>query len=711
MRRLFLALVFPFLLYASDVEVLASFVDVNGSIMTASGDVVVFYDDMMISADYLRYDRDKKIIDLWGEVHMLKDALYYALGNEVHIDIENKTRIHTPLYLHEKTNQTWLSAKSAASFDKVYKLKKATISSCNPENPDWRMEYSSGTYDSQEKYIDMFNVVLFAGDIPFFYLPYIGFSTDDTRRSGLLRPSAGWSEFEGWFYEQPLYIVLSDRMDLELRYQHRERRGEGWFLDFRFVDSPNSRGHINLGYFQEQNNDAKKFGWVNEEHRGASVDYIRTHLFDKYFGADTRDMLYADIDLYNDIDYVNLQLRTGQMGATQTVTTSRVNYNLAGNEHAFGVYGKYFFDSRSLNDPTITNDETLQELPKVQYHKYVNDLLVDNLTYSLDLTTNFRSRPELTNSTESVIAVPLTYTLPLFDDYLNVMFTENMVLSSIAFSNVEMQDKPVGYYEGGTYLSSSQMLNINTDLIKKYDQTTHAIRFGATYLFPGLERMEGFYENKYEQFNRIGRCTPGDLCEFTQRSIEPVQRQVNVDFTQYLFDNSGREWFYHKARQPISVEGETSYRVFENEMRLTLLNGLMLYNDSFYNHDFQKIEKMSSSIGYTNSYVTTMITNLWQYNPYNDQESDFYTYMLSMRPNKFLTLSGNYAYDNMLKVVTNWQTSIQMQKRCWAFTLRYAENIIPTSESSIIDRFIYASVELRPFGGIDYDYRMIQERE
>ena len=99
------------------------------------------------------------------------------------------------------------------------------------------MEFSSTDYNSDTKWLNIYNARLYVGDILVFYSPYFGYSSDNTRRTGLLMPSVGFSADEGIYYEQPIYIAEQNWWDLELKPQIRTNRGYGGYSTFRFVDS------------------------------------------------------------------------------------------------------------------------------------------------------------------------------------------------------------------------------------------------------------------------------------------------------------------------------------------------------------------------------------------------------------------------------------------------------------------------------------------
>lgn len=686
---------------ATDMEVIGGCVDSNETAFHAKDDVNVIYDDMIISAETMLYDRNKTTIDIFGNIRLNRASDYFIFGETLHINTKEKTKYFQPLFLHEKKNNLWFSAEKAVSKGGIYELHDAIVSSCNPADPQWKITYSSGSYNSDDKWVNLYNIVVYAGDIPFFYFPYFAFPTDTTRRSGILYPTIGDSSTEGLFYEQPYYIVVSDQIDMEFRFQTRSERGDGVFTNIRFVDSQTSKGEIKLGYFQEKNEDQKTFGWTNKEHYGIDIDYDRTHLIDSWIGNNITDKFFMDINLYNDIDYVTLQANKNTINQSSTFLTSRMNYMITGESHYMGIYAKYFYDTTAE-----TTVNTLQELPKFQYHKYVDTLWFDNLSYSIDYKTTVRSRINLVNAYENVITTPVVYATSFFDDYINLSLTEDITLSNINFNQTDNNKS----FEGGNYATISQTLNINTDMMKKYENNTHAIKFGASYLFPGAEDKTGFYENKEGQFDDK-RCTSGELCEFVQGSIDQVDKTVNIELTQYIFDKHGKEFLYHKVSQPILVEDNTTYGVLENEIRLKLGDHITLYNDLFYDMRTDNFDKISSNLAYKSSGFSSNVSHLFQNQPLINKESDYYTFNMKYRSGGGYTYNVKYMYDNILETARNMVAGIKMKKRCWSYGIEFSERIIPTSSASLTERYLSLSVNLLPIAGISYQRQLSSESE
>ena len=152
----------------------------------------------------------------------------------------------------EQTANVWLSGEQSSAIDENVSVRSGVMSGCDPNDPLWKMEFTSSDYNSDTMWLDIYNARLYIYDIPVFYTPYFGYSLDTTSRTGVLPPLIGLSEKEGFYYEQALYIAESSWWDMEFKPQVRTKRGSGLYGEFRFVDSKVSKGTLNYGYFRER---------------------------------------------------------------------------------------------------------------------------------------------------------------------------------------------------------------------------------------------------------------------------------------------------------------------------------------------------------------------------------------------------------------------------------------------------------------------------
>lgn len=716
-----LFLLFCLVVYAEadkKVEVFSASIDTNGSYLKASSDVVVLYDGLYVSAESATFDRDSGILELVGNVMALKGAEYYAMGDYLMLNTQENIRQFRPFFFQEHKDKLWISAQSAKSKEQEYELHSGIVSSCNPQDPDWTVRFSSGYYDNEDQWMQLYNARLYAGEIPVFYFPYFAYPTDNTRRSGLLRPTFGLSNDEGFMYQQPIYIAPDAQWDLELLPQIRTKRGKGMYTTLRFVDSPRSTGSLVLGGFKEDASYIEAFNLKNEKHYGVEFDYTHREFLKTWFDSNIQgdSGIFADITYLNDVEYLNLKENDSLDYSTDSQVTSKANLFLNQSENYFGMYSKYFID---LNKES--NAGTIQNLPELNYHHYLNTLFDDHFLYSIDYRGSNFYREDGKNATQHEINAPLDLQFSLLDEYLTLTLSENLYTSAISFygsnDNVASQG-----YDKGVYARDYQRIELNTNLVKAFDTLTHSVSLSAAYVHPGAQKKTGFYEDYQEEFDNNTEnnvpCVSGP-CEYD--TINEVLEEASLEFTQFVFTPEGKEKLYHRLRQPLVYEdGYDKYGELENELRYIITDNLNYYNNTFYNHQRNVISKTLNTLGYNNSIFKFSTSYLYEDKLVNTQRvrSRYITanagYTYSARWQYF----AGYAYDIENSETKNRNLGFLFNKRCWSVQLKYVENIRPTlttingitETSSISDKVLYLTLNLRPLGGMEVDYKSSENR-
>ncbi len=714
---LLLTLVFSGLYAQKKVEVFSANMDTNGSYVKADNDVVVLYDGMYLSAQSASFDRDSGVIELYGNVNALRGADYYAMGDYLMLNTKENIRQFRPFFFQEHTDELWISARSAKTEEEEYELHTGVVSSCNPQDPDWTLRFSSGYYDGDNQWMQLYNARLYAGSVPVFYLPYIAYPTDTTRRTGLLRPTFGFSGDEGFMYQQPIYIAESPQWDIELLPQIRNHRGHGLYSKFRFVDSKNSNGSITVGGFAEKSSYQEEFDLKNDEHYGAELFYQHQGFLQTWFDWDVQGSsgIYSDVTYLNDVEYLNLKKNDSLDYATTSQVTSKINLFLNQSEDYYGMYGKYFID---LNKDS--NADTIQNLPILQYHRYLNTLWNDHFFYSLNYRGNSYYREEGKNAFQNEMTIPLGLQFPLLDEYLTLSFSENIHASHIGFHGPDDVVLPSNEYSSGAYARDYQSVELNTNLVKAFDGFQHAVSLTAAYQHPGREYRDGFYEDYEEEFtyNRENsvRCSSGP-CEYD--NIADTLKQASLEFTQFVFTDDEGEKLYHRLRQPIVYEkGYDRYGDLENELRYQITKEFNYYNNTFYNYDRNVFSKTQNSLGYNGSTFVFNLSHLFEDKLFVNATTNVETrtktsYLTSDARYNYSSrwqFFAGYAYDVELSETKNRHLGLLYAKRCWNVELKYVENIRPTlgtsgEASAIQDKVLYLTLSLNPLGGFNVHYK------
>lgn len=736
-RLLFLLLcVSTFVLADKKVEVFATSIDTNGTYLKANDDVVVLYDGLYVSAESATYDRNSETLELYGNVVALQGSQYYAMGDYLMLNTLEESRQFRPFFFQQHSDNLWISARSAKSKAEKYELHSGVVSSCNPQNPDWTVRFSSGYYDDEDQWMQLYNARLYAGEVPVFYFPYFAYPTDTTRRSGLLRPTFGLSNDEGFMYQQPIYIAEDPQWDLELLPQIRTKRGRGIYSRLRFVDSPNSTGSIVLGGFKEDSSYQEAFKLKNEKHYGAEFDYQHRDFLKTWFDSRVSGSsgIYSDITYLNDVEYLNLKENDSLNYSTDSQVTSKVNLFLNQSEDYFGSYFKYFID---LNKET--NSDTIQRLPAIQYHHYLNTFFDDHFMYAIDYRgTNFY-RETRKGAIQNELSVPLDLQFSLFDEYATLTLSENLYASHVSFYGSDNPNdpnnlaslyvqQPVNGYSPGVYGRDIQSVQLNSNVVKAFDDFTHSMSFTAGYQHPGTEIKTGFYDDYETAFDEIRadniRCDAGP-CEYD--TIEDILEQGSLEFTQYIFTADQGEKLYHRLKQPLIYEkGYDKYGDLENELRYYFTSALNFYNNTFYNYDRNVISKTQNSIGYNDTVFIANLSHLYEDKLIQDQVTADETRLRT----RYLTTDARYNYSERWQYFAGYAYDIEnsetknrnlgflYNKRCWSVQLKYVENVRPTlatingvsETSSIKDRVLYLTLNLRPLGGMEVDYKSSENR-
>jgi LPS-assembly protein len=710
-RLLFAVLLLGTFLYAKEpnekVEIYASKLTSHGDIVNAGGGVSVIYKEYVLTAQRALYNKKTGILELFENIRANYQGKYKILGKYAKMNIASKERFFKPFYMLESKSDVWMSAKEGLATEDEIDISSGVVSGCDPIDPLWTMEFSSSDYDTQSMWLNLYNTRLYIYDIPVLYMPYFGYSLDTTRRTGLLKPSVGYSSDEGFFYQQPLYIAEQNWWDLEFLPQVRTQRGSGLYTKFRFVDSARSRGSLELGYFKEKAKYYKLNNLQNKSHYGYNFFYTNPDFLNQWTGInfDGQSGIYIDINHMNDVDYINLKSAgTKENLVTATQVLSRVNLFYNTPNHYLGAYFKYYQDL-TLNN----NKNTLQKLPTLHYHYYLDSFFQEHLLYSLDMQSNNIWREDNKRVVQTDANLPLTLQTPLFDEYLNLSYTANFYAQhSRFFGDTNTTTMP---FREGYYARNTHNFMLSSQLTRGYEDFSHAMSFSLSYTRLAGESSTGFYADNADYCKNELNVHDLDYearCEFY--NIADVQNATKLEFIQYLYDDKAEEFLYHRMAQRVSYNGSGAnrYGELENELDLKIFASLSYYNNMFYNHDKHAFSKILNKISYHDNGVRLSFSHLYKdsfINPRTPTAPSRYTRYLtssaSYEYNRHYSFEGTYNYDLQSRVKKSASMGFMYKKRCWDFGIKYSENRRPVltqggEASYIYDRFIFVTVILKP---------------
>ena len=673
MRTIFLSfLVTGVLLGKETVEVFAKEVHATTDYMEANGDVVILYDGAMLKSQHATYDKNSSRLTLNGDVEMLSETENRVASNELIIDTSTKAVEFKRLFLTTE-DDLWIDATKATKTDEKYKIFDSKLSSCDKTNPDWTIGFSEAYYRKDKDFITLNDAELVFFDRKILSLPFLAFPTVDKRTTGLLFPHFKFSDTEGLVYEQPFYYVPTHNIDIEFNPQVRTHRGLGAHVTTRFVDSNHSSGEFTTGYFEnfdkysEENN-------FNKEHYGLEFLYKSTDFLDL---DEYKSGLYVNATYLNDLEYLNTQKDTASSLINSNLMESRFNAFVYDEENYLGLYAKYYIDT-SKED----NKETLQELPTLHYHRYMESLISDKLFYTIDAQIHNYTRVKGSRAYQTELDVPITYYDSFFNDYLDFSLSENLYLSQVNFSNLIVPGENYRYYR------NFHTMELSSDLIKAYGSNVHTLHPSVIYTKPSFEKENPF---DYDDLNE----------EQKELFVTQTEKEnISLGLSQYYHNRDLEMNFYHRFAW-IHFPKETLNRGDINSELGYKGENLTLYSNLFYSLDKDKIHSHATSLGYNQSNYDIMLTHFYNYDFVVDEDkTSFMNMAFTHNYNKHNQWFLNYDYDLEKSFNHQWYIGWTHKQKCWGAKLSIGQERIPNLDSSFRNNMLYFELNLNPLGGI-----------
>lgn len=704
------------------VQIIGSGVDANGSIAHSSGSPVVLYQDQILNAEEIQYDRNTSIIEARGKVNIFKAKQYYMMSDYSRVNLNEETRYSKPYYLIDQSSGTWISSEEAQGCKNDIDLVNGTVSGCDSTDPLWKIRFSSADYDMEDMWVNLYNARLEVENLPVFYLPYFGYPTDRTRRSGLLMPTFGLSNSEGFYYEQPIYIAPHNWWDLELRPQIRTSRGSGLYADFRFVDTLSSQGSISLGYFKEQYQYALENDLANVKHYGYNINYQHKNPLREWFDLDLEGEsgLYVDGSWMNDVDYLNLQHTDETENITDNQVMSRINGYYSSEDNYIGVYLKHY---QYLDQPS--NDQTIQTLPTLHYHRYLENFFENYLLVSADAMATHFYRPDGKRAVQGDFNIPLTIQTSLFNEYLDLSYTANATAQVISFyGNLKNPSTDssgnlitdTARYEQGLYAQIDHTVSLSSTLVRPYESMTHVVSPLVSYTSAGTRTYDGYYKEYHDN----GQCAAGSTlpaCDYYHLN-EPSDT-LSLGLNNYLLKGNN-QFLVDRLSQNFRYDDQGSYYgELQNELEWEITSTISYYNQTAYNHDRNRITKEQNTLRYNDGIVTAGVSHYYTDDLKYDSNlmrnvteyASYWTADAAYQYNRNYRFFALLAYDYREDLMKRSEVGFLYTQRCLDFGLKYVQNRRPIltnnlDNNSVDDSYIFITIILKPIGGSEFNYKL-----
>ena len=682
-------------------QLISKDINTKDNIVIATGDVVVFSPTYYLSADKIIYNKDNETFELFDNVLIIKDNSVQTQSEYAFVDLKKDAFNQNPMFLYENKDKIWMNSNTSVKETEIIQLDSTILSSCDCLDPIWSIRASSADYNTDDKWINTYNPRLYIKNVPVFYSPYLGFSADKTRRTGLLIPTVGYSSSEGLYYSQPMFFAPAQNYDFELVPQIRTNRGYGSYLYYRYADSQDSILQMKTGIFKEQDDYVTENSLDSDLHYGFDLDYQKRNLFTN--SSKAQDGLYTSINYLNDIEYITLE-NDDTTSSSDSEVESKINYFYNTNDYYTGAYGRYYIDTAA-----DSNDGTLQELPQVQFHSYNKESFIDNLVYSLDTKASNYTRDEGITANVYKISAPLSYSKYFLDDFMYLNLENEVVIMKYDYDNFGSDD-----YEDGDLIQNRASVSVGSDLIKPYDKYLHTVNLNAKYSIPTNLKEDG-------DLYQITTNSETDAAKETQlKAFDIVDEEKNVELSvnQSIYGkNSLKQLINHKVSQSIlyddldnpklqdlenyvkinhdygSVSGKTVYNVQDEKFVENSASSTFTYSD------------LSLTLGYYQSKATDNDTNYRE-----DLES--YRISTSYKISKDYKVSYYENYNIEDSEMSKQGVALGIDDDCWNLNLKFQNEIVSSSSTTsegTDQKVFFVTLLLKPLGGINQKYEVKDE--
>ncbi|WP_245945630.1 LPS-assembly protein LptD [Helicobacter didelphidarum] len=726
-------------------ELLGENIEHYDNYMVIHGNAILKNKDAYIIADKIIYNPTLRQARLQGHVRIYKGDTLSVYTQQATIYLNINFGIIRPFYIQDTKTGIWTNAESANQQKMTYRFAHSIVSGCSYTNPAWRINASRGYYSQENKTLALWHPKIYIGDIPVFYSPYLRFSLENERTSGFLYPTLGSSGTDGFAYIQPYYIAVQNFWDMTLSPQIRTSKGVGMNFEFRAVDSSNDKYLLNFKYFYNFNSYMQRFNALNQHVYGFDFKHSKRNVIQKYFGAKTKldNGMFFDFAFMNDIDYMRLNDIRYYLNTTHY--TSKINLFAQTTHHYFGVNMRYY-----LNLYSPVNATTIQDLPHIQYHKYMGTLFIKELLYSFNYQMKYGSRQQGFSYLSSEISLPVGMQFSFLNKYFSIGAWLNAYAGNIyavntentkVYSGINSQTPTQLNGQVGNYAYLNYRISLNSDIGKKYNKFFHSLQTSIIFNSPiesaffsngiiNKSILQGFANLSTSQLERIQNGE--DIWDPSIFSgLNQTLKRLDINLANYIYNNKGNEIFYWKLTQSFNFNDPISYLKIpmENKIGTSPISGLYLNASVFYSWFYNSFTEVGLNASYIKdsyaasiSYYLKRDDTMWKNDPttLTFQSVDATNYLsASFRGDLgYFGFVADIAYDFKSKNIINIGFGVYKDIKCFGVGIKAGSNRTPIlsqgNSVSIIDNiYVRAEFKFVPLTSFNYTYRLrpkVEER-
>ena len=213
----------------------------------AIGDVELRSGDKLILAKRIKYFQDtEEVVAEDGvriENHGRGDILE---GSQLRLKLENTTGQLSQLTYRLKNDSSRGSANLLLfEGEHNYRIRQGSYTTCPAGDDDWILQADDLEVDTKQKTGTAHHVKIAFKGVPILYTPWMNFSFDKERKTGLLAPTGGYNVRTGAELIVPFYWNIAPNIDATFSARSMSKRGIMLTNELRYLDK-NTKGNLLL---------------------------------------------------------------------------------------------------------------------------------------------------------------------------------------------------------------------------------------------------------------------------------------------------------------------------------------------------------------------------------------------------------------------------------------------------------------------------------
>ena len=262
--------------------------------------------EITIKADWIAYDVEQHSIKAKGNVS-IANATDKLQAKEGELDLNTQQGSFKEAIILRDSMDLHLEGETITKTGtNSYNIKNGWVVTCKvPEEntPPWSFA-ASNTDVTQGEYAFMTHATFRIKDVPVFYTPWLIVPVGNKRHTGLLFPELSNSDRNGFGFNLPLFINISDSSDITLYPEFYANRGFMPGLEYRYVLGAQKKGSLMASYINDDLSDPSETEYWED------TDYTHTEQ-NRYWVRGKLDHDFennvftrVDLDIVSDRDYL-----------------------------------------------------------------------------------------------------------------------------------------------------------------------------------------------------------------------------------------------------------------------------------------------------------------------------------------------------------------------------------------------------------------------